>query len=68
MILADSSATVTEGNSGTTSVQYCIVLDSDEELARDVVFLASTMDGSAGKQAIWHDSLAHARVEEDIAK
>jgi hypothetical protein len=46
--LADSSADVVEGDSGITSVPFCIDLDSVAELDRDVTFLASTQSGSAG--------------------
>lgn len=46
--LADSSEAVNEGNAGSTSVQFCINLNSDLELDRDVILLASTVEGSAG--------------------
>lgn len=44
----ETSASVTEGNAGSTAVDFCIQLDSDNVLARDVNAIVNTMSGTAG--------------------
>lgn len=48
--LVETSVEVTEGNSGTTSVEFCVELESDLVLARAINIILNTESSSSASK------------------